>query len=697
MTIFFRLLEPDDKGAALHDAIAQLTTGTPNANTFPVEPASFQQVPGSPFAYWVSDGIRESFTKFSGIEVDNRNVRIGLSTSDDFRFVRLWWESESRNVCLPDIHPQIFLGAYCALGETYWFPFAKGGAFSPNYFDAYLLINWKRDGEEMKAWVVCNPTDPKTNHWSRRIANWEYFFRAGLTYPLRSQKGLSVRAMPQSCIFGHKGPAIFVKEDDSGHLLALLTITNSSAFRLLVELQMAFGSYEVGVIQRTPVPDLTSESTATLATFARRAWSLKRCLDTVTQTSHAFVLPALLRVSGSSLNQRATIWTAKVTAIETELAQIQTQIDALVFDLYDIAEGDSPSERLRQRSAVSSEPIAVAESEPDEEEEGAIAADLPSLARELLAYVLSVAIGRFDIRLATGDKLQPAEPEPFDPLPVCSPGMLVDENGLPPTSSSELPANYAIQIPFNGIFVDDEGHPSDIIRHIRDVFRIVWGDRDSDIEQEACEILKVSSLRDYFRKPAFFFNDHLSRYSKSRRQAPIYLPLSTRSGSYTLWLYYHRLTDQTLYTCINDYVEPKLSRVSETVNSLRSQTNRSRDEEKSLEDLQTLEAELTELRDELLRVAMPWKPNLNDGVQITVAPLHSLFRLSKWQKKLKETWDKLAKGDYDWAHLAHSIWTERVREKCRTDKSLAIAHNLEDLYEPPPETPKRTKRSKKKE
>jgi transposase InsO family protein len=30
--------------------------------------------------------------------------------------------------------------------------------------------------------------------------------------------------------------------------------------------------------------------------------------------------------------------------------------------------------------------------------------------------------------------------------------------------------------------------------------------------------------------------------------------------------------------------------------------------------------------------------------------------------------------DYDWAHLAMNYWPERVREKCKTDKSLAIAH-----------------------
>ena len=44
---------------------------------------------------------------------------------------------------------------------------------------------------------------------------------------------------------------------------------------------------------------------------------------------------------------------------------------------------------------------------------------------------------------------------------------------------------------------------------------------------------------------------------------------------------------------------------------------------------------------------------------------------------LKDTWAKLEKGDYDWAHLAMAYWPDRVREKCKTDKSLAIAHDLE--------------------
>ncbi len=39
----------------------------------------------------------------------------------------------------------------------------------------------------------------------------------------------------------------------------------------------------------------------------------------------------------------------------------------------------------------------------------------------------------------------------------------------------------------------------------------------------------------------------------------------------------------------------------------------------------------------------------------------------------------LEKGDYDWAYLAMNDRLDRVREKYKTDKSLARAHGLENL------------------
>ncbi len=201
-------------------------------------------------------------------------------------------------------------------------------------------------------------------------------------------------------------------------------------------------------------------------------------------------------------------------------------------------------------------------------------------------------------------------------------------------------------------------------------------------------------MRDFIRRE--FFDLHLSLYTRSGRRAPIYWPLSTASGIYTLWLYYPNLSSQTLYTAVNDFLDPKLAQLRQQIASLRGKGNpRSREEDRTLEALQTLEVELTEMRDTLLRIAPTYRPNQDDGVQITAAPLWPLFRHKPWQKLLKETWAKLEKGEYDWAHLAMAYWPDRVREKCRTDKSLAIAHDLERLYEPPePRTAKPRGRKK---
>lgn len=119
----------------------------------------------------------------------------------------------------------------------------------------------------------------------------------------------------------------------------------------------------------------------------------------------------------------------------------------------------------------------------------------------------------------------------------------------------------------------------------------------------------------------------------------------------------NRLSDRgepSLYTAINDFVEPRLKRLEDDMEkTLRKQVaTRSRDDEKRFETLQSGELERMELRDTLFKIAQGYRPDQGDGVQITAAPLWSLFRHKPWQKILKDTWARLERGDYDWAHLA---------------------------------------------
>jgi hypothetical protein len=397
---------------------------------------------------------------------------------------------------------------------------------------------------------------------------------------------------------------------------------------------------------------------------------------------------------GESFAERSTSRSSRVRSSEEAVDTIQSEIDDLSFCLYGLDEADRAA-LTATLATVATGATEVAEA--DEEEEGDVStAEAPALTADLLAYTLGTTLSRWDIRFATSEQPALARTGRATPVPVCPPGQLQNEHGLPITMEDvtrlkeEGHWNYPLEIPWDGILVDDPGHPLDIEVRVHQVLHIIWKDRWEAIEREACEILGVRTLRDYFRKPAGFFADHLKRYSKSRRKAPIYWPLQTPSGSYTLWLYYHRLNDQTLYTCVNDFVEKsKLREITEQLHALRTKTSRSKQEENDLEHLLDIEQELKDFHDELLRVVQFWKPNLNDGVQITAAPLWKLFQYKPWQKTLQDTWEKLEKGDYDWAHLAYSIWPDRVRDTCRHDKSLAIAHGLEELYEAPPDQPKK--------
>jgi len=629
MTIFLRVQGSSDLSAQLLRSCIAVRTQQASNDIFDLDDAVFSEIPGSPFAYWSSSSLRSNYVDREPFEHGHRFARVGLQTSDDFRFVRSWWESYAKD------------------SEARWYPFVRGGTASKFFGNLKLTVNWKNDGEELKAWAS---TVNRGMHWSRNIRSPEHYMRPGITWPLRAAH-LSPYPMPAGCIFSTRGTVAFDKESGLEDLMGLM---GSAAFDYLFKLLLGrFGhpEFSIGAVQRVPVPAYHGSG---LGELARRAWSLKRMLDTIEETSHAFVLPAVLRDRLGDFDP---------PTIEVELERIQSKIDDIAFDLYGFSEADRVAVHGNQDVACDGD----AEGNAHEENDDEVSAVSIDHTASLLSWAVGVVFGRFDWRMATGERAAPAEPEPFDPLPVKSPGMLLD--GAPP---------FHVHA---GILVDEQGNSHDLARLIEEVLARV-------------EVPVSEDVRRWLQRDFFAF--HLQRYSKSRRKAPIYWPLATTSASYTLWVYYPSLTSQTLYTAVNDFVEPKLKQVGADVTALRNKGSaRTHDDEKLLESLQAFELELIELRDTLLKLAPTYKPSHDDGVQISAAPLWPLFRHKPWQKVLKDTWGKLEKGEYDWAHLAMNYWPERVREKCKTDKSLAIAHGLDSLYVELEAKPKKA-RSKKK-
>ncbi|MGF6370776.1 hypothetical protein OKW40_003526 [Paraburkholderia sp. RAU6.4a] len=630
MTVFIRAFDApvDGKQAALHAAIDAVRQGRSASShaVFDVEHDSFAVVPGSPFSYWVSSSLREVFLTMRPLEAGDRSVKQGLATADDFRFVRAVWEVPAAQ-----------------LGRR-WLSFAKGGAYSPFYADIYLCVNWESGGSE-----IITFTKPGSDRPASRPQNTGYFSRPGLTWPLRTQRGFGVRAMPAGCAFGHKGPAAFIEENDSEHLLALLAIMTSTAFKALVEVQMAFGSYEVGVVQRTPIAALGDKEVSSLSKLARRAWSLKRSQDTMSETSHAFILPSVLneRVAGIDRDRDRD-------RVERDLAAIQMQLDDAAFALYRITDKDRAAIEVSFERVHPLEGSVDADNE-NEVDEGDVSesANADADADALASWLFGVAFARFDPRVATGERATPVEPDPFDPLPARSPGMYPE--GDEPTARPD-------------VLVDDEGHADDFATRVHAI-------------AERVRVDVPENLRAWFAKE--FFPLHIKMYSKSRRKAPIYWQLATPSAGYSVWLYFHTFSRDTLFRVQNDYAAPKLAHEERRLESLISELRdgATAAERKVLAAQEAMVEELRAFLDEVKRVAPLWNPNLDDGVILNFAPLWRLVPQNKsWQKELKSTWDALCEAKYDWAHLAMHLWPERVVPKCSTNRSFAIAHGLEDVF-----------------
>jgi hypothetical protein len=659
--LFFNLVDRQSING-LHSAIENVRAGTVTSTLFPTPREQIATIPGRVFAYRMVPSVRRAFAVYPPIDSEfamevqsprtagkfDVHVRQGLIPGDQFRFSRLATE--------------------VPYGSSSWKWAAKGGDYAKFLSLEDVLVLWQNDGTEIKMYAeICY------GGASRTIKNEKHFFHRGISFPRVSSVGLNARVLPENSLFTDTGMAVLI--EDPALRLSILGYLNSRLADYCCNSLHPGRKYEIAHLSSLPVaPELLAskdliENTAAAIRLTRRLYGGDEDLP-------HFVCPNRLPNSATNV-RRNHVGASAVDAI-TEMAERQIAINRAVYQCYEITEEDQEviAADLFQAPGARMSPITQAFLNPELKINENVIGERRSEASSLTSYLLGAAFGRWDIRYATGDRQPPELPDPFAQLPICPPGMLQSGDGLP-AEPRDVPVEYPLRVSWPGILVDDADHSEDIVARVREAIKVIWKLDAEGAEQDTCDALGVKFLREYFRPSAAFFADHLKRYSKSHRQAPIYWPLSTKSGEYTLWLYYQRLTEQTLYACVNDFVEPKIKSVTADLAAMRAQLTRTAKEEREFARLSDLEFELKDLRDELLRVAKFWKPNQNDGVQITAAPLWSCFNLKPWQNALKVTWNKLEQGDFDWAHLACSIWPERVLRKCCKDRSLAIAHDVE--------------------
>lgn len=302
--------------------------------------------------------------------------------------------------------------------------------------------------------------------------------------------------------------------------------------------------------------------------------------------------------------------------------------------------------------------------------------DKKVMAQEIVMELMGMTFGRWNTAYAKGEQAIPEFGDVFDALPF-----------MPVVSQGEAACPVQLDVPTDGILTNNSDSSLCLATHVREVMHWLWADRADDMEYELCRLIGCKSLQAYLASPTGFFDYHFKRYTKSRRKAPIYWLLASEDGTVDYWVYYPKLSKNTL---------PQLIiRLREQQEQLRTRLNATlAANDKTQESQIRAEQEQVEgMMDELNRIlAAGYVPNHDDGVPVTAAPLLHLAASRPWRVECEKNMELLEKGDYDWSHLAMSMYPARVTQKAKKDWCMALTHGLEHICENKPKEKKARKK-----
>lgn len=237
-------------------------------------------------------------------------VRQGLATTDNNRFVRYWWDVDSDDI-----------------GKR-WFPYAKGAGIRRWHNPIRHLVNWQNEGQEIKEAVTS--AYPYLNGKSAWVVkNEKYYFRQGLTFSFIGGQDLAVRYLPSGCIFDVAGSAIFVADES---LFCYLSYLNSSFIRAVACTLNPSINFQVGDLKKLPVLDFLESEKQELAQTAKECFSIKEWLDNFDPTIFASTPDELLNViQGKPIEKAWKLYSDNYQQKTNRLMDLEDRLNHIVM------------------------------------------------------------------------------------------------------------------------------------------------------------------------------------------------------------------------------------------------------------------------------------------------------------------------------------------------------------------------------
>lgn len=198
------------------EALNDIVANSQNKHVYQLPQSKLKGIKSYPFIYWISDEFREKFGE--KLLDDVVDIKQGIATSNNNRFLRYWWEIIGSN-------------------QSYY-PYSKGGEYAKWAGNLWIYINWEeKNVEYIKV--------------KGRLQNRNYYFREGITYSGSGSKGTSFRIFPKDCLFDVGGSCIFLTDIYSNRYY-LLAFFNSKICFYIAECLNPTVNTQVGDLQRVP-------------------------------------------------------------------------------------------------------------------------------------------------------------------------------------------------------------------------------------------------------------------------------------------------------------------------------------------------------------------------------------------------------------------------------------------------------------
>lgn len=557
--------------------------------------ASFVRIPGNPIAYWVTERIASIFSSSKLFE-DVGQTRRGLQPGNSERFVRSWSE-----VSYNKIGQNIGKDEAKKSGLK-WFLFNSGGAFRKWYGNLNDVVNWERDGHEIKA------------TGRAIIPSEEMYFLQAITWPKVSSGKCSFRWFPDGIIPGDAGPCFF---DNSGFKDTVLCFSNSKVALTFLQFLSPTLNFEVGVMAKMPI--VSPDKSATRNTFNSAVKIHSDDWNSI-ETSIGFSsIPILsLNFSSASLESSFQKLYYHWRSIIHEAIKLEEDNNRLFINAYSLQDELSPDVPIDEITLICNPHYRYGCNRSEQELETLQKCDT---VRELVSYAIGCMMGRYSL----------------------------DKPGLILASQGETLQDYLSQIPSPRFAPDDDGilpmtdqewFADDATNRFREFVRTAWGEKtlqeNLDFVAEslclhAIKLKKSEDSLDTIRRylSSQFYKDHLRTYKKR----PIYWLFSSgKQKAFECLVYLHRYNEGSLARMRTEYVIPLTAKLNAHANKLEkdidasSSTAEKKALEKQLTTLHNQQAELATFDEKLRHYAdQRIRLDLDDGVRVNYGKFGDLL------------------------------------------------------------------------